>query len=354
MNETLELALRQGVPFLLALIVTHFLDRRLSVRGLLPPGFKDPIRRILGSLAVFLILWGGIFASLGTIGLEAPQPDLSALPTPQLFLMHAILLAVIGVWFLLGYAGVARISPPPPAAPAAAPEAPPEQPAQEEGENDREPALAAFAVEPTIEQMESELQPLPVPPPAAPVSLGRQFLAQFGFLAPSIPREIGLGLLLGIGSWAAVLAVALVIGLIIVALGGEKALPQQPPALIPFLAGLPIAVRLLISLSAGIVEETFFRGFLQPRIGIVLSTVLFIFAHFSYGQPFMLIGIGTLSLIYAFLVKWRQTIWPAMAAHALFDAVQLVVVIPAMLDVLEGQAPKAKAVTAVLSAMLGN
>lgn len=343
MNETLELVLRQAVPALLALIVTHLLDRRLSVRGLLPPGFKDPIRRILGSLVVFLILWGGIFSSLGTIGLDVPLPDLSALPTPQLFLLHAILLAVIGTWFLLGYAGVARISHPPP-----------EKEEDEEGEDDREPALAAFAVEPAIEQMESELEPAPAPTLPAPASLGRQFLAQFGFLAPNIPREIGLGLLLGVGSWAAVLAVAIVIGLIVVAVGGESALPQQPPAMIPFLAGLPIAVRLLISLSAGVVEETFFRGFLQPRIGIALSTLLFVFAHFSYGQPFMLIGIGTLSLIYAFLVKWRQTIWPAMAAHALFDSVQLLVVIPAMLDVLEREAPKAKAVTAVLSLMLGN
>ncbi|HEY3492084.1 MAG TPA: CPBP family intramembrane glutamic endopeptidase, partial [Solirubrobacterales bacterium] len=60
-------------------------------------------------------------------------------------------------------------------------------------------------------------------------------------------------------------------------------------------------------------------------------TLLFVFAHFSYGQPFMLIGIATLSLIYAFLVQWRQNIWPAIAAHFLFDAVQLLVVIPTVL-----------------------
>ena len=84
----------------------------------------------------------------------------------------------------------------------------------------------------------------------------------------------------------------------LVALGGEEALPKQPPALIPWIAALPVGVRLLISLSAGVVEEIFFRGFLQPRIGIFLSTVLFVLAHFSYGQPFMLVGITLLSLIY--------------------------------------------------------
>ncbi|HEY4588628.1 MAG TPA: CPBP family intramembrane glutamic endopeptidase, partial [Thermoanaerobaculia bacterium] len=89
-----------------------------------------------------------------------------------------------------------------------------------------------------------------------------------------------------------------------------------------------------ISLSAGVVEEGFFRGFLQPRVGIVMSTCLFVLAHFSYGQPFMLIGITLLSLIYAYLVRWRQTIWPAIAAHALFDGVQLLVVVPAALRML--------------------
>jgi membrane protease YdiL (CAAX protease family) len=182
--------------------------------------------------------------------------------------------------------------------------------------------------------------------------LGRQFLAQFGLLAPNVPREIGIGLLLGVGAWGAVLIAAIVFAGLVVALGGEKALPQQPPALIPFLAGLPLVLRLMISLSAGVVEELFFRGFLQPRIGIALSSLLFVFAHFSYGQPLMLVGIATLSLIYAFLVRWRQTIWPAIAAHALFDGVQLLVIIPMALRFMEKEAPKA--VACMFGLLLGN
>jgi membrane protease YdiL (CAAX protease family) len=172
------------------------------------------------------------------------------------------------------------------------------------------------------------------------IKLGRQLLAQFGFLAPNVPREIGLGLLLGVGAWGAVLVAAVVVGMIFLALGGEQAIPKEPPALIPYLAALPAGLRLMISLSAGVVEETFFRGFLQPRIGIALSTLLFVCAHFSYGQPLMLVGIGTLSLIYAFLVRWRQNIWPAIAAHALFDSVQLLVIIPMALRFMEKEGAK--------------
>ena len=54
----------------------------------------------------------------------------------------------------------------------------------------------------------------------------------------------------------------------------------------------------------------------------------------------MLIGITLLSLIYGFLVKWRQNLWPAIAAHALFDGVQLLVVVPAALKMLQGTGGK--------------
>jgi membrane protease YdiL (CAAX protease family) len=251
------------------------------------------------------------------------QPDYKSLPTLQLFLLHGLLLLTLGVWFLLGYAGV-RPSPPRPPSPAPPPPSP-----GEGGEDLPEPVL------------ETETEPVPTGPP--PISLGRQFLAQFGLLAPSVPREIGIGLLVGVGAWVAVVAALVMIGLILVALGGEQAIPKQPPALIPFLAAMPVGLRLMISLSAGVVEELFFRGFLQPRIGIALSTLLFVFAHFSYGQPLMLVGIAILSLIYGLLVRRRQTIWPAIAAHALFDGVQLLVIIPMALKFMEKEAPKAAA-----------
>ena len=117
-------------------------------------------------------------------------------------------------------------------------------------------------------------------------------------------------------------------GGIIWALGGEDALPKQPPALVPWIAALPVGVRILISLSAGVVEETFFRGFLQPRVGIGFSTVLFSLAHWSYGEPFMLVGVTILSLVYGLLARRRGNVWAAATAHAVFDAVQLLVVVP--------------------------
>lgn len=286
--------LRLAGPGALALLAALVLDRLSARRGLLPPGFvQEPWRRTTASLLLTAIFWLGVFAPLGQLG-TGFEPDLAELTIPGLFVLHAVLVGTLVAWFLLGYAGVSRERPAPPRA----------------------------------AEVEAEAE-APAPPPRR--SLGDLFARQFGLAAPSVPREIGAGLALGLAAWVAVLAAIFAIGAVLVALGGEDAVPQQPPTLVPWIAGLPVAVRILISLSAGVVEEVFFRGFLQPRVGIALSTALFAIAHFSYGQPFMLVGITLLSLVYAAMVRWRQNVWPAIAAHVLFDAVQLLVIIPFVL-----------------------
>ncbi|HET9212547.1 MAG TPA: CPBP family intramembrane glutamic endopeptidase [Thermoanaerobaculia bacterium] len=307
---TPETLLRVTAVVVPAVLGALLLDVVCAARGLLPPGFRVPWRRALADLTVALLLAVAVFAPLGSLGMKTRTEDLSSISTPQLFLLHVLMAFTMGVWFLLGFAGEGARPAPPPLAPVPAEPAPPEE---------------AGIVPP---------EPVYAPPPPPRVPLGRQFLAQFGYLAPSVPREIGLGVLLGIGAWVAVILALLVIAGVVLALGGEKAIPKSPPALIPLIAGLPVWVRFLVSLSAGVVEESFFRGFLQPRIGILASTGFFVLAHLSYGQPFMLVGITLLSLIYAFLVRWRQNVWPAMAAHALFDGVQLLVVVPAALRML--------------------
>lgn len=282
--------LRLFLTGILAFVGAWALDGLTARKGLLPPGFHEPWRRAAAFFVVALFFWIGVTGSLGAIGQPAVEPELAGISTPQLFLLHVLMVGTLLSWFVLGFAGL----------------------------------------RPSVE-------------PTAEVPLARQLAAQFGFVAQSIPRELGLGLVLGVGAWVAVLTGLMVIALVLYALGAGEILPKQPPALIPFIAGLPIWVKILISLSAGVVEEWFFRGFLQPRMGLLLSTLLFALAHFSYGQPFMLVGITLLSLIYGLLVKWRQNIWPAIAAHVLFDAVQLLVVMPGALRLIESQGDSAAA-----------
>ncbi|MDH3402835.1 MAG: CPBP family intramembrane metalloprotease [Acidobacteriota bacterium] len=249
--------------------------------GLTPPGFVVPEGRearvwgalVRRSLAIMLL---AAVLWLGVFGAlatlgAAPPADLTGTGVGVLFLLHLVFAAAIVLWYLLGFAGFRSLSLP----------------------------------------------------------------RVLGLETASLPRELLVGLGAGVGAWVVVIAVLLVVGLVIVATGGEDALPREPPAMIPWIAGLPIAVRLAVSLSAGFFEELFFRGFLQPRTGVALSTALFVLAHANYEQPLMLVGIALLSLIFAQLVRWRRNIWPAIVAHALFDAVQLLVVVPMALEFLE-------------------
>jgi membrane protease YdiL (CAAX protease family) len=295
--SSLELALRTALPVLLAVATTLVFDHLCVRRRILPPGFATAWRRTMANLVIAGVLWIGVFRPLGDIGLEVSF-DPSRIATPQLFALQALMAFAILAWGTLGYAGVRP--------------------------------RAAVPVETLPDRPEGELQsPPPVleaEPPPEPFL--RQLASQLGYRSANPLREIGIGLILGIAAWGVVVAALVVVALVIYALHGEAALPKAPPAVVPWLAALPLTIRFAISLSAGVVEETFFRGLLQPRMGIVVSTSMFALAHLSYGQPFMLLGITLLSLIYALLVRWRQTILPSIAAHALFDGIQLLVIIP--------------------------
>ena len=83
--------------------------------------------------------------------------------------------------------------------------------------------------------------------------------------------------------------------------------------------GLPPWVgAVLTSISAGVGEEVLFRGALQPRLGIVLTALLFGALHVQYQVPGMivivLIGIGL------GIVKERTSTSCVILVHVLYDA----------------------------------
>ena len=262
--------LLHALAALFAVLLAVALDRAADRRGLLPPGFSQPLRRSAAGVLIALFFYGTIFSPIASLG-ESDPADAVGTPIPLLFTVHAVMLAVVWMWHGLGYRALDFRAP--------------------EG----------------------------------------RFTVQVGLASRRLGEDVALGLGGGIAGWAGLMVVmASALGVTFL-LGGEDQLPTQAPEVIAWLAGLPLLVRLALSCSAGLVEEIFFRGFLQPRIGILASTSLFVLAHASYEQPFMLIGLTYLSLLFAYLVRWRQNIWPAVVAHAVFDFWQLAVVIPSVL-----------------------
>jgi membrane protease YdiL (CAAX protease family) len=98
--------------------------------------------------------------------------------------------------------------------------------------------------------------------------------------------------------------------------------------MIAWLAALPLWKKGMIVFSAMTVEEAFFRGWLQKRVGVILSTILFALAHSGFGQPLLLIGISVISLIIGLTFYRTKNLIPCIIIHGVFDGVQLFVIIP--------------------------
>ncbi len=262
-----------GLLSLAAAIAVDWLGERA---GLLPPGFRPeaPLglwRRALGTALLAGVLWVGV---LGPLAERADlAADLARRPPVTVFAFHALIAVFLLGWWALGHRGTGSA-----------------------GEPSGDPLRLRCSR------------------PAA---------------------EAGVGLAAGLAGWLGVLVVLLAIGGLLTLLGERSLLPTEPPAVVPWIATLPVGLRLAVSASAGLFEELFFRAFLQPRVGVALSSAGFVVAHAAYEQPMMLVGVSLLSLLFAGLLAWRGSVWAAVVAHAVFDAVQLLVVVPLALEALD-------------------
>ena len=135
------------------------------------------------------------------------------------------------------------------------------------------------------------------------------------------------GFAIGLGGWITTIVFAIVF-LVILRAAGLVPDNIKPPALIAYMAHVAWWKKALIVLSAMTVEEAFFRGFLQKRLGLIASTLLFAVAHAGYGQPLLLVGVTIISLIIGTTFYRTKNLLPGIIAHGVFDAVQLFVIIP--------------------------
>lgn len=159
------------------------------------------------------------------------------------------------------------------------------------------------------------------------LSTGRPPLREFFNIQRGRSGEaVLIGLAVGIGGWIFTLVVAFAIALLLNASGLID--DPKPSPVIGFMAALPVWKKAILVLSAMTVEEAFFRAWMQKRIGLIASTTLFAMAHFTLGQPLLLIGVSVISLVIGFTFYRTKNVLPGVVAHGVFDAVQLFVIIP--------------------------
>ena len=271
--------LRLVLPVLAAFATAFAIDALSVQRQLQAPAFRRDVTSDAGlrrSMFLFLFSIGlflTVFQSVAMFGVEI-DVDYSQVQSWQLFWVHGLLIATMAAWFLLGFARL----------------------------------------------------------PSTRGRLLRESVQQFRLSTKNVGTEIALGFGVGLAGWLVVITIVATTGMVLTSLGETALLPTEVPSQIVWMASLSFPLRFMIAVSAGVVEELFFRGFLQPRIGIAFSCVLFILAHMSYGQPFLLFGVTLLSIGFALLSRWRGNIWAAITAHFVFDAVQLLILIPSALQ----------------------
>ena len=152
-------------------------------------------------------------------------------------------------------------------------------------------------------------------------------LSSFLLLDRPTADDLGRGLWLGGAGWAitilGTMAIALPIGE-----SGAVADPAHVPPFMLWLASMPLARKLVVIAVAMTVEEAFFRGFLQTRIGWIPSSLLFAISHAGYGLPLLLVAVFIISLVIGRMLRRTGRLFPCMVAHGVFDAIQLLVVMP--------------------------
>ncbi len=167
-------------------------------------------------------------------------------------------------------------------------------------------------------------------------------LAAFLHLDGTRLADLRGGLALGLKVWVFTFGIATAAGLAAQAAlsagntyaGTEIEIPEIPDVMI-WMVGLPLYGKALIVLIAMTVEEAFFRAFLQSRIGLVSSSVLFALAHASYGLPTLMLGVFIVSILIGRDFAKHGRLLRCVLAHGVFDAIQLVIVVPFAVEQLQ-------------------
>jgi membrane protease YdiL (CAAX protease family) len=95
-----------------------------------------------------------------------------------------------------------------------------------------------------------------------------------------------------------------------------------------FSAILTPAGALTAGLAAGIGEELLFRGALQPRLGLVLTSLLFMLAHFQYSFSLGMVEVLLLGLALGYLRR-RAGTTPCILVHGGYNIANVVMLMVA-------------------------
>ncbi len=142
---------------------------------------------------------------------------------------------------------------------------------------------------------------------------GEEATIRLGIQVPTSTQVVA-----GLAGVVAAFAAAFIGGVLTTNLQPD-AVPGLEESMQAMLAGVTNPfVAIVLAVSTGVGEEVFFRGAIQPRMGIVLTAVLFTFLHAQYGFTWILLGLFLVGLIFGWLAK-RYGTMAAVVAHVVYN-----------------------------------
>ena len=93
------------------------------------------------------------------------------------------------------------------------------------------------------------------------------------------------------------------------------------------LSGAPIWFYIFVAIIEPINEEILFRGFMVPRLGIVISALIFGVLHSGYNSTFgiEIIAAFVFGIISGYVFKKTDSLYPSIIAHILVNTLAVIV-----------------------------
>ena len=92
------------------------------------------------------------------------------------------------------------------------------------------------------------------------------------------------------------------------------------------ITSLPLTVLLFAVIGAPLTEELFFRAFMVPRAGVIISAIVFGLMHFAYGSVVEVLGALAIGLVLGASFKFTKSAAPCMLAHMIYNAISITVI----------------------------
>ncbi len=139
-------------------------------------------------------------------------------------------------------------------------------------------------------------------------------LNRLGIVAPTVPQAI-LGVVAGVVMAPAIILIEY--GVSLIGLGADPDVARLTEQLIGPLTTSAVGI-LTLGLAAALGEESIFRGALQLRFGLLLTTLLFALLHSQYGFTFSTVAVFGVGLVLG-LLRLRANTTTAMITHAVYN-----------------------------------